>query len=161
MAQSRADMVLYQFLMPFSSELLSGFLKWKTFSADNPQCYSNNIVPCLYSFIGMKHGQAFNGYIYPNSQCAKGLVDSHFVVLKRWVDKYVRVFQIISSEQKNYYQPVLLQIEDFRDAGRRIMSDRLYHVIATQSRYTEDESRANQPKWKLWLHDRNSRSPKI
>lgn len=40
--------------------------------------------------MGERQGINVHGYAYPNVKCAKELVDNHFAVLKRWVDKCVK-----------------------------------------------------------------------
>lgn len=58
--------------------------------SDNGKCYSNNILGVFSHIVGESHRVNVHGYVYRNEQCAKGLVDNHFAVLKMWVCKYVK-----------------------------------------------------------------------
>lgn len=66
-------------------------------SSDNEKCYLNDIVGPLSYVVRKFYRLVIYGYVYPNSQCPKGLVDSHFAVLKRWVDTYVKEKQADES----------------------------------------------------------------
>lgn len=65
-------------------------LKERLMSSDNATCYSNDILGVICHIVGEIHGLNVHGYVYLNAQCSNGPVDSHFAVLKRWVEKYVK-----------------------------------------------------------------------
>lgn len=58
--------------------------------SDNAVCYSNDVLGSISYLIGAYNGLNVCGYVYRNAQCAKGLVDREFDLMKRWVDIYVK-----------------------------------------------------------------------
>ena len=57
--------------------------------SENAGCYNNQILPVFATFIASTHGLCLRGYLHSETQRGKGLVDAHFEVSMRHVNRYV------------------------------------------------------------------------
>lgn len=56
---------------------------------DNARNYQNEIVPVMAPFVAHDHGMVLRGSLHPETARGKSLVDAHFAVGMRQVNKYV------------------------------------------------------------------------
>lgn len=84
-------------MVPFHEEGFPAIAGW----------YSNDVVGRMSYLICVYHGLDVHLYVYHDAPCLKGLLDSHFSVMKRWVDKYNR-------EKKSDYDYPTERITDLK-----------------------------------------------
>lgn len=57
--------------------------------SENASCYQNNLLPVIAPFNAKGHGMVLQGIVHSETQRGKSLVDAHFAVVLRQVDKLV------------------------------------------------------------------------
>lgn len=68
--------------------------KFISLVTDNANSYQNNTFPLLAYFICKEHGLSLRVVLHPDSQDGKCLVDAHFAVSSRVVDRYITSTQL-------------------------------------------------------------------
>ena len=61
-----------------------------TFISDNATTYQNDLLPVALVSIARDQEFTMQGFIHPDSQCSKNMVDAHFAVAKRHILRYIK-----------------------------------------------------------------------